>query len=95
MYLEQPQDLSRMAAVILPGSKSTCSDLQWLTESGWRKRLLAYREGGGHILGICGGYQMLGTWVRDPEGIEGTPGSTEGLGLLPVETVLKARNNFV
>jgi len=90
VYLEQPQDLSRMAAVILPGSKSTCSDLQWLSESGWRDRLFAYREGGGHILGICGGYQMLGTWVRDPDGIEGTPGSTEGLGLLPVETVLKA-----
>ncbi len=90
VYLEQPQDLKAMAAVILPGSKSTCSDLQWLEESGWRERLLAYRKNGGHILGICGGYQMLGTWVRDPEGIEGTPGSTEGLGLLPVETVLKA-----
>ncbi|MDD2463515.1 MAG: cobyric acid synthase [Desulfobulbus sp.] len=90
VYLQQPQDLSRMAAVILPGSKSTCSDLQWLLESGWREQLIRYREGGGHILGICGGYQMLGTWVRDPDGIEGAPGSTEGLGLLPVETVLKA-----
>ncbi|MGE4559765.1 MAG: cobyric acid synthase [Desulfobulbus sp.] len=89
-YLQQPQELNKMAAVILPGSKSTCSDLQWLLESGWQKQLLQYREGGGHILGICGGYQMLGTWVRDPDGIEGTPGSTAGLGLLPVETVLKA-----
>ena len=90
VYLQQPQDLSRMAAVILPGSKSTCSDLQWLFTSGWREQLLQYRESGGHILGICGGYQMLGSWVRDPDGIEGPPGSTEGLGLLPVETVLKA-----
>ncbi|MGD9948865.1 MAG: cobyric acid synthase [Desulfobulbus sp.] len=90
VYLQQPQDLSRMAAIILPGSKSTCSDLQWLIESGWQEQLHKYRAGGGHILGICGGYQMLGTWVRDPGGIEGTPGSTAGLGLLPVETVLKA-----
>nr|WP_321466132.1 cobyric acid synthase [uncultured Desulfobulbus sp.] len=90
VYLQQPQDLSQMAAVILPGSKSTCSDLQWLVDSGWQLQLLRYKEGGGHILGICGGYQMLGTWVHDPDGIEGKPGSTEGLGLLPVETVLKA-----
>jgi len=89
-YLQQPQDLNGLAAVILPGSKSTCSDLQWLVESGWKDRLMRYRAEGGHILGICGGYQMLGTWVRDPDGIEGTPGSTKGLGLLPVETVLKA-----
>ncbi len=90
VYLQQPQELSQMAAVILPGSKSTSSDLQWLLKSGWREQLLTYRQKGGHILGICGGYQMLGTWVRDPDGIEGTPGSTAGLGLLPVETVLKA-----
>jgi adenosylcobyric acid synthase len=90
VYLQQPQDLSRMAAVILPGSKSTCSDLQWLMESGWREQIRKYRESGGHIFGICGGYQMLGTWVRDPDGIEGAPGATAGLGLLPVETVLKA-----
>lgn len=90
VYVQQPQDLSGMAAVILPGSKSTCADLQWLVESGWQQRLLDYRQAGGHILGICGGYQMLGTWVRDPDGIEGSPGSTAGLGLLPVETVLKA-----
>jgi adenosylcobyric acid synthase len=90
VYLQQPQDLAGLHAVILPGSKSTCSDLQWLQDTGWRDQLLAYAAGGGHLLGICGGYQMLGEWVRDPDGIEGTPGSTAGLGLLPVETVLKA-----
>jgi adenosylcobyric acid synthase len=90
IYLQQPQDLSPMAAVILPGSKSTCSDLQWLRDSGWQERLLSYREQGGHLLGICGGYQMLGTAVHDPDGIEGAPGSTLGLGLLPVETVLQS-----
>ena len=90
VYLQQPQDLEHLRAVILPGSKSTCADLQWLESTGWRERLLRYAAAGGHLLGICGGYQMLGTWVRDPDGIEGTPGSTAGLGLLPVETVLKA-----
>lgn len=90
VYLEQPQPLDQLQAVILPGSKATCPDLEWLARSGWRDRLLGYVAGGGHLLGICGGYQMLGTWVHDPDGIEGAPGSTQGLGLLPVETVLKA-----
>ena len=90
VYLEQPQDLAPFCAVILPGSKATRADLQWLTDAGWRDRLLDYAANGGHLLGICGGYQMLGAWVRDPEGIEGAPGATAGLGLLPVETVLQA-----
>ena len=90
VYLQQPQDVKHLRAVILPGSKSTCSDLQWLERTGWRDHLLRYAAAGGHLLGICGGYQMLGNWVRDPDGIEGAPGSTAGLGLLPVETVLKA-----
>jgi adenosylcobyric acid synthase len=90
VYLHQPQELNRFRAVILPGSKSTCSDLQWLAATGWRENLLRYAAGGGHLLGICGGYQMLGNRVQDPDGIEGVPGSTEGLGLLPVETVLQA-----
>ncbi len=90
VYLQQPQDLDAFGAVILPGSKSTCGDLEWLATTGWRDQLLRYAAGGGHLLGICGGYQMLGTRVCDPDGIEGTPGATPGLGLLPVETVLKA-----
>ncbi len=90
VYLQQPQSLQGCSAVILPGSKSTSSDLQWLRTSGWQGRLADYVASGGHLLGICGGYQMLGTQVHDPDGIEGTAGSTPGLGLLPVETVLKA-----
>ncbi len=90
VYLQQPQELEQLKAVILPGSKATCADLQWLADSGWRDHLLRYAAAGGHLLGICGGYQMLGTWVHDPDGIEGPPGSTAGLGLLPVETVLRA-----
>jgi cobyric acid synthase CobQ len=90
VYLEQPQELRPFHAVILPGTKATRADLQWLADTGWRERLLGYAADGGHLLGICGGYQMLGAWVRDPEGIEGEAGTTAGLGLLPVETVLKA-----
>jgi adenosylcobyric acid synthase len=90
VYLQQPQPLDGARAVILPGSKSTCADLQWLGESGWAAHLLHYTGSGGHILGICGGYQMLGTLVRDPDGIEGPPRSVQGLGLLPVETLLQA-----
>ncbi|PID72737.1 MAG: cobyric acid synthase CobQ [Desulfobulbus propionicus] len=90
VYLQQPQDLSPFTAIILPGSKSTCSDLDWLRTSGWAAHINTFTENGGKVLGVCGGYQMLGSKVHDPDGIEGAPGSTKGLGLLPVETVLKA-----
>lgn len=89
-FLETPQDLSAFAAAILPGSKNTCFDLKWLKTSGWQRRLDAFYANGGHVTGICGGYQMMGTRVHDPDGLEGPPGETPGLGLLPVETVLQA-----
>ncbi|WP_204115824.1 cobyric acid synthase [Shimia biformata] len=72
--------------VILPGSKSTRGDLEFLREQGWDIDLAAHVRRGGHVLGICGGYQMLGQVVRDPDGIEGPAGETPGLGLLQVET---------
>ncbi len=89
-FVETPQDLAAFAAVILPGSKNTRHDLSWLQTNGWQDRLKAYHSKGGHITGICGGYQMMGSVVHDPDGLEGPPGSTRGLGLLPVETVLQA-----
>ena len=76
--------------VILPGSKSTRGDLAFLRAQGWDVDLLAHRRRGGRVLGICGGYQMLGRSVADPEGIEGEPGETPGLGLLDVTTVMTA-----
>ena len=76
--------------VILPGSKSTRGDLAFLRAQGWDVDLLAHRRRGGRVLGICGGYQMLGRSVADPEGIEGEPGETPGLGLLDVITVMTA-----
>ena len=74
--------------VILPGSKATIADLTALRAEGWDIDLLAHRRRGGRVLGLCGGYQMLGRRVADPEGVEGPPGDIAGLGLLPVDTVL-------
>ncbi len=89
-FLEKVQSLTPFKAVILPGSKNTRFDLKWIKSSGWLAKLNAYVKTGGHVLGICGGYQMLGSCVHDPDGLEGTPGSTRGLDLLPAETILKA-----
>ena len=74
--------------VILPGSKSTRGDLAYLRAQGWDVDLAAHVRRGGRVLGICGGFQMMGRVVRDPDGIEGPAGETEGLGLLDVETVM-------
>ncbi len=89
VFIDTPKNLSRFAAVILPGSKNTREDLDWLG-NGFDAALEEYHREKGHILGICGGYQMLGRWVDDPDGLEGQPGRSKGLGLLPIETVLKA-----
>jgi len=86
--VETDGDLSAFKAVILPGSKNTISDLKWLAKTGLRGSLLNYANKGGNILGVCGGYQMLGEWVCDPERIEGNEVEMKGLSLLPVKTVL-------
>ena len=75
--------------IILPGSKSTRSDLAFLRDNGWDQDLHRHIRLGGKVMGICGGYQMLGQAVHDPDGIEGPAGSTIGLGLLDVETVIE------
>jgi len=72
--------------VIVPGSKSTRGDLAYLRAQGWDVDLAAHHRRGGHVLGICGGYQMLGQVISDPDGIEGTSGDSAGLGLLDVVT---------
>ncbi len=76
--------------VIIPGSKSTRADLAYLRAQGWDIDLAAHARRGGRVLGICGGYQMLGHSVRDPDGIEGPAGDSPGLGLLDVETLMTA-----
>jgi adenosylcobyric acid synthase len=74
--------------IVIPGSKATIGDLAMLRANGWDADILAHRQRGGRIVGICGGYQMLGRTVRDPHGIEGG-GEAEGLGLLDIDTVLE------
>lgn len=77
--------------VLIPGSKSTIADLADFRANGWDIDLLAHVRRGGHVLGLCGGYQMLGRSISDPEGIEGTSTEVEGLGLLDITTVMKPR----
>ena len=81
--------------VILPGTKSTLGDLAFLREQGWDVDILAHYRRGGAVLGICGGYQMLGREIRDPDGVDGAPGRADGLGLLDVETVLGGEKTLV
>ncbi|MEM8792840.1 MAG: cobyric acid synthase [Pseudomonadota bacterium] len=80
--------------VILAGTKSTRGDLAFLREQGWDVDLEAHRRRGGRILGICGGYQMLGRTIDDPEGIEGAPGLSQGLGMLEVDTVMRPKKHL-
>lgn len=74
--------------VLLPGSKATIADLEALRAQGWDRAILDHHARGGRVLGLCGGYQMLGRRISDPRGIEGEAGETEGLGLLDIETRL-------
>ena len=76
--------------IILPGSKNVRSDLQHLQATGWQQALTRHLRYGGKLLGICGGFQMLGEMLHDPLGIEGEPGSSAGFGLLEMETTLAA-----
>ncbi|MEI4234097.1 cobyric acid synthase [Roseovarius sp. D22-M7] len=75
--------------VLLSGSKSTIADLAALRANGWDIDLAAHVRREGRVLGICGGYQMLGRSIADPEGLEGPPSTVEGLGMLDVETVMR------
>ncbi len=79
---------ARTDLVIIPGSKATIADLKYLRQQGWDIDILAFVRRGGHVLGLCGGYQMLGNIISDPEGIEGAPETIDGLGLLNIETIL-------
>jgi adenosylcobyric acid synthase len=76
--------------VILPGSKSTIGDLAFLRAQGWDIDIKAHVRRGGHVLGLCGGYQMLGQTIADPDGIEGPAATVDGLGLLDIATVMSA-----
>lgn len=87
-YAASPDDLREADAVILPGSKNTIADLLELRKSGMASAIIAAREAGKTVIGICGGYQMLGREIADPDGVEGSVDALPGLGLLPVTTTL-------
>jgi adenosylcobyric acid synthase len=74
--------------IILPGSKNTRADLAWLRDQGWQPALTRHLRYGGKIIGVCGGFQMLGKTVIDPHGVEGAPGQSQALGLLDIDTEL-------
>ena len=75
--------------IILPGSKNTRADLEWLKGQGWEQAIARHLRYGGKLIGICGGFQMLGNTIADPAGIEGAAGTSAGLGLLEIDTVLQ------
>ena len=87
-YVGSLKELGRPDLVILPGTKNTMDDLRWLRQSGLEAAILKHASAGGAVAGICGGYQMLGQNVSDPDGVEGG-GTLRGLGLLPAETVFQ------
>ncbi len=88
-FLRKLKNIDQYDAVCLPGTKSTCGDLQWLKERGWAEKIQQYAKNGGRVLGVCGGYQMLGKKVFDPNGVEGSITEIDGLGLLDVSTTLE------
>jgi adenosylcobyric acid synthase len=87
-YLDHRDKLDGLDLLILPGTKNTISDLIYLKESGLFPQIQAYARAGGRVVGICGGYQILGQEVRDPLGVEGEPRTEAGLGLLPLITTM-------
>ncbi|MGJ7096006.1 cobyric acid synthase [Vibrio hannami] len=89
VFVGKNQPLPPADLIILPGSKSVRSDLAFVHEQGWDKQIERHLRFGGKLMGICGGYQMLGELVADPLGLEGPAGESVGLGYLPLETELK------
>jgi adenosylcobyric acid synthase len=85
-YVTKVSDVGLPQAIILPGTKSTMADLSWLRERGFDKMIQDHVQRGGSLVGICGGYQMLGQWIRDPQHVESSTDHIEGLRLLPIET---------
>jgi adenosylcobyric acid synthase len=95
-FVERLDELGTPAAIILPGSKMTLADLAWLRQSGLAERIVALAKTHTPVVGICGGYQMLGQTLADPDGLEAEPGTrSAGLGLLPIETTFAGDKHTV
>ncbi len=87
-FCQQPERAGAADLIILPGSKSVRDDLQWLQQTGWDSFILRHLRYGGKVIGLCGGFQMLGKEIHDPQGVEGVSGSSRGLALLDMQTTL-------
>jgi len=87
-FVGQGETIPGADLIILPGSKNTRGDLAWLDAHGWREQIARHLRYGGKVIGVCGGFQMLGRTVDDPHGVEGAPGASDGLGVLDIETEL-------
>lgn len=94
-FVTSPRELEQKAAIILPGTKSTIDDLRWLRESGLADAIVTKAAEGVPVVGICGGYQMLGKVILDPDRVESMVSTTQGLGLLDVETVFVGNKRTV
>jgi len=96
VFVASPRELAGADLVVLPGTRATLADLAWLRERGLDRALLDHAAAGGAVLGICGGCQMLGRSVSDPDGVEGPAGAyAEGLGLLDLTTTFEAEKRLV
>jgi len=94
-FVDRADDLGQPDLIVLPGTKSTIADLEWLRARGLADRIVALAQAGAALLGVCGGYQMLGQAIRDPLGVESAVAETAGLGLLPVVTGFAADKRTV
>jgi adenosylcobyric acid synthase len=88
LFIGSNQTIPPADLIILPGSKSVRADLAWLYNQGWVELIDRHLRYGGKLIGICGGFQMLGKQIHDPQGVEGDPGNSEGFGLFDMETTL-------
>ena len=87
-FVRQGEAIPGADLIVLPGSKNTRGDLAWLAAQGWPAQIARHLRYGGKVIGVCGGFQMLGRSVSDPHGVEGAPGVSPGLGLLDIDTEL-------
>jgi len=92
--IQANQPIPAADLIILPGSKSVCHDMEWLRKEGWERAIQRHLRYGGKLLGICGGFQMLGQTINDPKGIEGRAGESRGLELLAMQTTLQAEKQL-